>query len=80
MRQAIETAQGRFGYVSSNWIGGIALALALLVVQAVLYLVWFVNPNAWRARIAQSASDSLGRQVQLDLAGYPVPGGGLSRT
>jgi AsmA protein len=48
-----------------NWIGGIALALALLVALAVLCLVWFVNPNAWRARIAQSASNSLGRQVQL---------------
>jgi AsmA protein len=48
-----------------TWIGVAALALALLVVLAVLALVWFVDPNAWRARIAQSASAALGRQVQL---------------
>ena len=48
-----------------TWIGGAALALALLVVLAAITLVWLVDPNAWRARIAQSASASLGRQVQL---------------
>ena len=48
-----------------TWIGGGVLALALLVVLAVLALVWLVDPNAWRARIAQSASNALGRQVQL---------------
>ena len=47
------------------WIIGAAFALALLAVLAVLALVWFVDPNAWRARIARSASDALGRQVQL---------------
>jgi AsmA protein len=48
------------------WIGGIALALALLVVLAVVALAWLVDPNAWRARIARSASEALGREVQLD--------------
>lgn len=48
-----------------TWIGGAALALALLVALAAIALVWLVDPNAWRARIAQSASKSLGRQVQL---------------
>jgi AsmA protein len=48
-----------------HWIGGIALALALLLVLAVLSLVWFVDPNAWRPRIAQSASAALGREVRL---------------
>jgi AsmA protein len=47
------------------WIGGGVLGLALLLVLAVIALVWFVDPNAWRARIAQSAGNSLGRQVQL---------------
>ena len=48
-----------------TWIGWGALALAVLVALAVLALVWFADPNAWRARIAQAASNSLGRQVQL---------------
>jgi AsmA protein len=48
-----------------NWVGGAILAMALLVVLAVIALVWLVDPNTWRARIAQSASNSLGRQVQL---------------
>lgn len=48
-----------------TWIGGGILALALLVVLAVLALVWLVNPNSYRARIAQSASNAIGRPVQL---------------
>ncbi|MEO8306543.1 MAG: AsmA family protein [Pseudomonadota bacterium] len=47
------------------WTGGAVIALALLVVLATLALVWFVNPNVWRARIAQSASTALGRQLIL---------------
>lgn len=47
------------------WILGGALALALLGVLAVLALVWLVDPNSFRARIAQSASEALGRPVQL---------------
>lgn len=35
-----------------TWIGGAALALALLVALAAIALVWLVDPNAWRARPA----------------------------
>jgi uncharacterized protein involved in outer membrane biogenesis len=47
------------------WIGGAVLALVGLVLLAVLILVWFVDPNAWRTRIAHSASTALGRPVLL---------------
>jgi AsmA protein len=48
-----------------TWIGGAVLALVALALLAVLILVWFVDPNAWRSRIANSASTTLGRQVLL---------------
>jgi AsmA protein len=47
------------------WIGGGILALLLLGALAVLALVWLVDPNVWRPRIAQVASKALGREVLL---------------
>ncbi len=47
------------------WIGGGILALLLLGVLAVLALVWLVDPDIWRPRIAHVASNAVGREVSL---------------
>ena len=47
------------------WIGGGVLALVLLAVLAVLALVWLVDPNVYRSRIAARRPNALGRPVTL---------------
>jgi AsmA protein len=48
-----------------TWIGGGILALVLLAVAAVVALVWLVDPNVYKPRIATAATQSLGRPVTL---------------
>jgi AsmA protein len=52
------------------WICGGALALVLLAALAVVALVWLVDPNVYRTRLAAAATNSLGRPLTLggDLA------------
>ncbi len=47
------------------WTTGVLLSLALLAMLGLALLVWGIDPDLFRGRIAQAASEALGRRVEL---------------
>jgi AsmA protein len=47
------------------WTTGVLLSLALLATIVIALLIWAVDPDRYRGRIEQAATEALGRRVQL---------------